>query len=140
MCVGSMPKDHVRSLAGEIDGDPVLDRLHHQNICYLKPAHFARMAQTLVRDASNNLPSQICTADTEDPILSCLEGIDQSAQQNAPSRADRNVDLVREVVALTHERCSDTALTMSELTQRLFTSKTVLSVAIRQSTGLSPLS
>ena len=56
-----------------------------------------------------------------------------------PSHAYRNIGLVRDVVALTHERCSDTALTMSDLTQRLFTSKTVLSVAIRQATGLSPL-
>ena len=139
MCVGSMPKDHVRSLAGEIYGDPVLERLHHQNICQVKPAHFARMAQTLVRGASNNVPSQTCAADADDAVLSFLEGIDQSDQQNAPSRAYRNVDLVRDFVALTHERCSDTALTMSDLTQRLFTSKTVLSVAIRQATGLSPL-
>ena len=57
-----------------------------------------------------------------------------------PLLAYRKVDLVRDFVALTHERCSDTALTMSDLTQRLFTSKTVLSVAIRQATGLSPLS
>ena len=139
MCVGSMPKDHVRSLAGEIYDEPVLERLHHQNVCQVKPAHFARMAQTLARGASNDVPSQICAADADDAVLSFLEGIDQSARQNAPSLAYKNVDLVRDFVALTHESCSDTALTISDLTQTLFTSKTVLSVAIRQATGLSPL-
>ena len=139
MCVGSMPKQRVLSLAGEIYGEPLLERLHRQNICQVEPASFERMAQTLVRGSSNDVQLQGCAAEADDAVLSFLEGLDQSDQQTNPERAYRNVDLVRDFVALTHESCSDTALTMSDLTQRLFTSKTVLSVAIRQATGLSPL-
>ena len=139
MCVGSMPKNHVLSLAGEIYGEPLLERLHHQNICQVQPAAYARMAQTLVRGASNDVQSQSCAAEADDAVLSFLEGMDQPDQQNIPSRAYKNVDLVRDFVALTHESDCDKPPTITDLTQQLFTSKTVLSVAIRQATGLSPL-
>ena len=71
MCVGSMPKHHVRSLAGEIDGDPVLERLHHQNICQVKHAHFARMAQTFFRGAKTtcHLKPALYADDAARPFL-----------------------------------------------------------------------
>ena len=139
MVVVSMPKVRVLARAAEVYGEPALERLNNQNICKVRPADFDRMAQKLVQGMRPDTASQSGAADVDDTVLTFLDALDQSDPQQPPCETVRNVDLIREFVELAHDAGCDRPLTVSDLTQELFTSKTVLSVAIRQATGLSPL-
>ena len=139
MCVASMPKARVFTQAAEIYGEPVMEQLSNQNICSVKPRDFDRMAKKLAQNTNNQTTSKTKKTNVDDTILYFLDALDQSNSDQSPNDAIKNIDLVREFVTFCHDAGCNRPLTISDLTQQLFTSKTVLSVAIRQTTGLSPL-
>ena len=139
MCVASMPKSRVFTQAAEIYGEPAIEQLLNQNICSVKPKDFDRMAKKLAQDTNNQTTLKTKTANVDDTILYFLDALNQSNSEQSPNDVIKNVDLVREFVAFCHDAGCNRPLTISDLTQQMFTSKTVLSVAIRQATGLSPL-
>ena len=139
MCVASMPRTRVFNQAIEIYGEPAMDQLLNQNICSVKPKDFDRMAKKFAQDTNNQTALKTNTTNVDDTILCFLDALDQSKSEQSQNDIMKNVDLVREFVRLCHDECCNRPLTISDFTQQLFTSKTVLSVAIRQATGLSPL-
>jgi len=116
-----------------------MEQLLNQNICSVKPKDFDRMAKKLAQDTNNQTTSKTKIANVDDTILCFLDALDQSSSETSPNDAIKNIDLVREFVTFCHDAGCNRPLTISDLTQQLFTSKTVLSVAVRQTTGLSPL-
>ena len=134
-----MPKARVFTQAAEIYGEPVMEQLSNQNICSVKPRDFDRMAKKLAQDTNNQTTLKTKKTNVDDTILHFLDALDQSNGDQSPNDAIKNIDLVREFVTFCHDAGCNRPLTISDLTQQLFTSKTVLSVAIRQATGLSPL-
>ena len=139
MCVASMPKARVFTQAEEIYGEPAMEQLLNQNICSVKPKDFDRMANKLAQDTNNQTNLKTKIANVDDTILCFLDALDQSNHDQPQSDVVKNVDLVREFVTFCHDAGCNRPLTICDLTQQLFTSKTVLSVAIRKATGLSPL-
>ena len=140
LCAGFLKKKNVIDLANHLYGEFALDRLASNNICRIAPRRFALLSNSIINRLSTTDSLNQVPAITTDFITSfvdalcCHQGVDLDAEKPLP-----NKDLVRDFVKYSLEKGTKEPITIDQHTKNLFTSKTVLSSAIKKSTGLSPL-
>ena len=140
LCAGFLKKKIVIDLADQLYGEIALDRLASNNIRRIEPWRFALL--------SNSILNRLNTIDGRDQIASITTDLATSfidalcGHQRVEFDTEKplpNRELVRDFVKHSLEKGAKEPITIDQLTDSLFTSKSVLSSAIKQSTGLTPL-
>ena len=140
LCAGFLKKRTVIDIADHLYGDFALDILASTNIRRIEPWRFTLLSNSILNrlntiDGCNQSPS--ITSDLATSLvdaLCCHQGVDPDAEKPLP-----NNDLVRNFVKHSLEKGTKEPMSIDQLTDSLFTSKSVLSSAIKKSTGLTPL-
>ena len=115
-------------------------RLASNNISRIERWRFTLLSNSILNrlntiDGRNPIPSittDLATSFVD--ALCCHQGVEFDAEKPMPNR-----DLVRDFVKYSLEQGAKEPITINQLTDTLFTSKSVLSSAIKKSTGLTPL-
>ena len=140
LCAAFFPKKLVIDTAHHLYGDFALDRLASNNICRIGPKRFNLLSNAILNrlnttDITDQIPSI-----TTDFVTSFVDALccHQSLRLDVEKPLPNN-DLVRNFVKYSLKKGAKKPITIHQLTDSLFTSKSVLSSAIKQSTGLTPL-
>ena len=132
------PKIKFLQAASQIEGEQAIDFFHNQNHKSVNPCKFNKIlnyAKQLKSTSSINQASY-----HHDLIISILDSLiccENDCKSNIHPLPNR--DLVHKFVKYAFAEGQQKPLTLNDLTTNLFSSKTVLSTAIKKSTGLSPL-
>jgi len=140
LCAGFLKKKAVIDIADHLYGEFALGRLASNNISRIERWRFTLLSNSILNrlntiDGRNPIPSittDLATSFVD--ALCCHQGVEFDAEKPMPNR-----DLVRDFVKHSLEKGTKEPITIDQLTDTLFTSKSVLSSAIKKSTGLTPL-
>ena len=140
LCAGFLKKKAVIDIANHLYGEFALDRLASNNIRRIEPWRFTLLSNSILnrlnttdgRTQTPSITTDLATSFVD--ALCCRQGVDLDAEKPLP-----NKDLVHDFVKYSLEKGTKEPITIDQLTDTLFTSKSVLSSAIKKSTGLTPL-
>ena len=140
LCAGFLKKKAVMDIADHLYGEFALDRLASNNIRRIEPWRFTLLSNSIINrlnpiDNRNQIPyttTDLITSFVD--ALCCHQGVEFNAEKPLPNR-----ELVRDFVKHSLEKGTKYPITIDQVTDSLFTSKSVLSSAIKKSTGLTPL-
>ena len=132
------PKINFLQTASQIEGEQAIEFFQTKNNKSVHPIKFNSILNS-AKQITNN-PKYNTTAHYHSLMISildsltCCEEISKNSVHSLPNR-----NLVHEFVKYAFAEGQQKPLSLNDLTTNLFSSKTVLSTAIRKTTGLSPL-
>lgn len=133
-----IPSIYFQGLVHQLSRDKVLRVLNQTNLLRIATGHFFHL-RDVCRGYFRETPESDTISVAAHDLLVLIHDIMASNCIPMKNIQPPDYQLTREFLRLVFENCLDQPITISDLTQRLFTTKTSLSTQIRKSTGLSPI-
>jgi len=141
LSVAIFPTDIMLSTMHQLHGGQGTDILLNQNLKRISPKRFDHILSSTRQRTTGTFQTSDIAMHRHDYILSILDalGSGHSTTSTSNERKTNNIQLVEQFVQTCFKEGCTNPLTINDLTTKLFSSKTVLSKSIRESTGLSPM-
>ena len=139
LSVAIFPANIMLSTMHQLHGEQGTDILLNQNLKRISPKQFDHILSSTRQRVTGTFKTSDTAMHQHDYILSILNALGSSHSTASNERKTNNIPLVEQFVRTCFEEGCTNPLTINDLTTKLFSSKTVLSQSIKESTGLSPM-